>query len=174
MVSPSLAGEINRARVLKVLYSRGPLTRPELARATGSTRATIGSIVQPLLDQGVLTEGEPLAIGAQGGKPARPVWFADDGWLVGAMILLPKRAEVALVSASGRVVDTRPVAFGPGRIRHGVVVDRLAAAMRELAGPQLPLLRGVGVAIGGIVDTRTGDIVRVDLVPGLNGLGIGP
>jgi predicted NBD/HSP70 family sugar kinase len=59
-------------------------------------------------------------------------------------------------------------------MRHDVVADRLAEAMRALAGPRLRLVRGVGVAVGGIVDTRTGDIVRVDLLPGLNGLNIGP
>ena len=41
----SRAGEVNRARVLKTLYANGPLARPELARLTGSTRATIGQIV---------------------------------------------------------------------------------------------------------------------------------
>jgi len=74
IVSASLAGELNRARVLKTLYAHGPLPRPELARLTGSTRATIGQIVQPLLDDGVLEELEPLASGVQGGKPARPLW----------------------------------------------------------------------------------------------------
>ena len=74
IVSASLAGELNRARVLKTLYAHGPLPRPELARLTGSTRATIGQIVQPLLDDAVAEELEPLARGVQGGKPARPLW----------------------------------------------------------------------------------------------------
>ena len=52
MLSSSRAGEVNRARVLKTLYANGPLARPELARLTGSTRATIGQIVQPFLDEG--------------------------------------------------------------------------------------------------------------------------
>jgi hypothetical protein len=74
MLSSSRAGEVNRARVLKTLYANGPLARPELARLTGSTRATIGQIVQPFLDEGLLEEQAPLASGARGGKRARPVW----------------------------------------------------------------------------------------------------
>ena len=63
MLSSSRAGEVNRARVLKTLYANGPLARPELARLTGSTRATIGQIVQPFLDEGLLEEQAPLASG---------------------------------------------------------------------------------------------------------------
>jgi hypothetical protein len=70
MLSSSRAGEVNRARVLKTLYANGPLARPELARLTGSTRATIGQIVQPFLDEGLLEEQAPLASGARGGKRA--------------------------------------------------------------------------------------------------------
>src|SRR4051812_24308063 len=84
MLSSSRAGEVNRARVLKTLYANGPLARPELARLTGSTRATIGQIVQPFLDEGLLVEQAPLASGARGGKRARPVWFSSAGWPVGA------------------------------------------------------------------------------------------
>ncbi len=174
MLSPAQAGALNRARVLRTLYDRGPLPRPELARATGSTRATIGQIVQPMLDGGLLFEGEPLASGSQGGKRARPLWFSDDGWLVGAAVLLPRGAQVALVSAGGQILDTRTVSFGPGRIEHPVVIARLATALRDVAGTSMSALRGVGVAVGGLVDTVSGEIVRVDLVPRFDELAIGP
>src|SRR4029079_7043384 len=76
MLSSSRAGEVNRARVLKTLYANGPLARPELARLTGSTRATIGQIVQPFLDEGLPEEQDPLTSGARGGERARPAVFA--------------------------------------------------------------------------------------------------
>jgi predicted NBD/HSP70 family sugar kinase len=35
-------------------------------------------------------------------------------------------------------------------------------------------VRGIGIAVGGMVDTQTGHIVRVGLVPGFDGLPVGP
>jgi predicted NBD/HSP70 family sugar kinase len=174
MVSASRAGELNRARVLKTLYAHGALARPELARLTGSTRATIGQIVQPLLEEGILREQDPIASGIRGGKPARPIWFSDDGWPVGAVLLLPGRAQAATVTTSGRILAVGTVTFGVRRVRHDVVVARLTECLREVTSAMPSPLRGIGIAVGGIVDTRTGDVVRVNLSPGLNGLAIGP
>src|SRR5690349_13829893 len=174
MVSASRAGELNRARVLKTLYAHGPLARPELARLTGSTRATIGQIVQPLLDEGVLQEQHPIASGIRGGKPARPVWFSDDGWPVGAVLLLPGGAQAALVTTSGRIVATATVKFGARKLRHQAIVTRLTDCLAEVIATATSPLRGIGVAVGGMVDTGTGDVVRVGLAPWLNGLAIGP
>jgi predicted NBD/HSP70 family sugar kinase len=174
MVSASRAGELNRARVLKTLYAHGPLARPELARLTGSTRATIGQIVQPLLDEGVLQEQNPIASGIRGGKPARPVWFSDDGWPVGAVLLLPGGAQAALITTSGRIVAAATVKFGARKLKHEAIVARLTDCLQGVIATATSPLRGIGVAVGGMVDTTTGDVVRVGLAPGLNGLAIGP
>jgi predicted NBD/HSP70 family sugar kinase len=174
MVSASRAGELNRARVLKTLYAHGPLARPELARLTGSTRATIGQIVQPLIDEGVLQEQNPIASGVRGGKPARPVWFSDDGWPVGAVLLLPGGAQAALVTTSGRVVAVAGVKFPARPLRHEAIVARLTDCLNEVIATATSPLRGIGIAVGGMVDTQTGDVVRMGLAPGLNGLAIGP
>lgn len=171
MVSPSLAGQLNRGRVLKTLYANGPLPRPELARLTSSTRATIGQIVQPLLDEGLLVELDPIASGAQGGKPARPIWFAEHGWPVGALLLLPTGARAALVDAAGTVQASATIRLRPRRADHDAVTQELIGLLREVtAGTPL---KGIGVAVGGMVDTETGEIVRFDLSPALNGLPVG-
>jgi hypothetical protein len=46
--------DAGRARVLQALYELGPLSRAELSRVTGDSRAGITGIVQTLLDEGVL------------------------------------------------------------------------------------------------------------------------
>ncbi len=174
MVSTTRAGELNRARLLKTLYAHGPLARPELARLTGSTRATIGQIVQPLIDEGVLDEHDPMASGIRGGKPARPVWFAADGWPVAAALLLPDGAQAALVTASGRIVTAASVKFEPGQSDHAVIVQQVTECLNQVIAQAPAPLRGIGIAVGGMVDTETGDVVRFDLAPALNGLPLGP
>lgn len=174
MVSTMLAGELNRARVLKTLYAVGPLSRSELARLTGSTRATIGQIVQPLLDQGLLEEHEAVASGVHGGKPPRPIWFSHGGWTVGAILLLPEGAQVALVTAGGQIQASTTLSYDLADQDQTVIAGKLAEAITELTSQAKTPVRGIGIAVGGMVDTDTGTIVRVDLAPWQNGLAIGP
>lgn len=174
MVSTMLAGELNRARVLKSLYAAGPLSRSELARMTGSTRATIGQIVQPLLDQGLLQEHEPTASGVHGGKPPRPVWFSDDGWTVGAMLMLPGGAQVALVTAGGQIKESTSLKFDLADQDQDTIVTKLADAMNDLIAKSKSPVRDIGIASAGMVDTKAGTVVRVDAASWQNGLAIGP
>ncbi len=174
MLSSSRAGEVNRARVLKTLYANGPLPRPELARLTGSTRATIGQIVQPFLDEGLLEEQDPLASGARGGKRARPVWFSGAGWPVGAVLMLPEGAQAAVVTAGGDVTSRASIRFRPTKSNHDLIAGRLTGLLREVTANAALPLRGIGIAVAGMVDTETGQIVRSDLAPGFNGLSVGP
>ncbi|HEU5270632.1 MAG TPA: helix-turn-helix domain-containing protein, partial [Jatrophihabitans sp.] len=47
-----------------------PGSRAELAQRTGLTKATVSSLVDSLIAQGILAEGEPAT--ARVGRPARP------------------------------------------------------------------------------------------------------
>src|ERR1044072_5158082 len=75
-----------------------PCFAPLPARPRGPPAATCAQLAQPLLDEGVLEELEPLASGVQGGKPARPLWFSDDGGPVGAVVVLPQGVKAAAVA----------------------------------------------------------------------------
>ena len=76
LLSASTMGDVNRSRLLRALCDHGPLSRADLARMASVTRATIGGIVNDLLDAGMLEELEARPSAGQVGKPARPVWFA--------------------------------------------------------------------------------------------------
>lgn len=167
--------DAGRARVLQALYELGPLSRAELSRVTGDSRAGITGIVQLLLDEGVLAEQGTRPSSPAGGKPSRPLWISPEAPPIGAAHLVPGRVEFALVSAAGQVLtlDSAPVPDGDRETAGHRIADSLAdglAGIREAAGR--PLL-GVGVAVGGMVDTDTGTVVRIALAPELNGLPLG-
>ncbi|MER7209011.1 ROK family transcriptional regulator [Streptosporangium sp. NPDC000239] len=167
------AGRVNQGRVLQALHDLGPLSRADLARLTGVSRATIGSIVQPLLEGGLLVEGEPQRGAAPGGKPARPLWFAPDSPPLAAVHLVPGWVEAALVRADGgilAVASGRFRATAPAATVVDCVVDQLNAV---LAGSTARAL-GVGIAVGGIVESTSGTIVACNLMPELSGLPLGP
>ncbi|MCA1221292.1 ROK family protein [Streptomyces sp. 8L] len=168
------ANEANRVRVLQLLYDVGPLSRADLAKLTGVTRTTIGSIVQPMIDNGVLVEGAPRSSGAVGGKPARPLWFSRDGQPIGAVHLMPGRVQAAAVSPVGEVLATSSGVFRAEAANGSAAVDLVVDCLRRVLPPGGRRPLGVGVAIGGMVDTDSGTIVEASLAPALSGLPLAP
>lgn len=156
-------GNANRARILRLLYESGALTRADLATRLGVSRATISTIVQPLLDQGVLLEQAPRSAGENGGKPARPLWFGADR-CVGSVYLSADDCTVAAVTMVGEVVELvrRPI---EDPSPEGIM--RLLAELTEtVLTPRS--LSGVGVAFAGMVDTATGSLLASYRRPSVN------
>jgi predicted NBD/HSP70 family sugar kinase len=174
LISPNTVSQVNRARVLQALYDIGPLSRADLARLTEVSRATIGTIVQPMIDNGMLAEGDPQPSSASGGKPSRPLWFSPTSQPIAAVHLLPGHVETALVSAGGTILTTATRQYSADTRDTALVVDAVTDALDDLFTPDRPAALGVGIAVGGMVNTDTGTIVQVNLAPGLAGLPIGP
>ncbi|BCJ28908.1 ROK family transcriptional regulator [Actinocatenispora sera] len=72
LISPERLGVVNRMRVLAALHAAGPQSRAQLARTFRVSRATVGTILQPLLDSGVLVEAAAPAGGRAPGPDPRP------------------------------------------------------------------------------------------------------
>ncbi|HUM82952.1 MAG TPA: ROK family transcriptional regulator [Lachnospiraceae bacterium] len=66
--SKELIRDINTALVLRTIITDGPLSRADISKKLGLTKATISSIVQPLLDRSLVFEDAP-ASSAVGRKP---------------------------------------------------------------------------------------------------------
>jgi len=170
LISPSRAGATNRGRVLEVLHRGGPASRSDLARKLGVSRATVATIVQPMIDAGLLIEDGPVASSKSGGKPARPLWFSHDGPLLGSVQIGPNSATAAIIGIDGTIRARSDVSY-----RGDASSDSLAAAITRITdecfGGQN--LMGVGVASSGMVDTDSGHIISMYLTPGFDGMGVG-
>lgn len=175
LISHSATGRLNRIRLLQMLYDTGPLSRAELARIAGVAKTTVGSIVQPMLDQGILVEGEPQPSSVRGGKPARPIWFSATGRPLAAAHLGPGTVHAALVSPTGVILDAAEGRFS-GQWSSPASIIRCVAETIEhvLPASDGPSVLGLGVGVGGIVNTDEGSIVEVNLAPRLSGLALGP
>ncbi|MEW9308419.1 ROK family protein [Labrys portucalensis] len=173
LISSSSIGLANRGRVLQVLFDLGPTSRAELARHVGVNRATITGIIQPLIDQGILVEGEPLPSKEGGGKPARPIWFAEDAAPICAVLLMHDGVHCCLVSLDGTITAEVRAPFP----EDAATVEPLIDILFNCVGQVLDLAHrpplGIGVAAGGMIDTDTGTIVAVNLAPLLDGFPLG-
>lgn len=154
LLSSSDVGQVNRARVIRRLYEDGPLTRADLATSMDVSRATIGQVVQPLLDHAVLIEQAPRTAGVSGGKPSRPLWFGQTQ-SVGAVYLSADECIVAALSMDGRITVEQRATLDGSRATDDM------ATLQHLCGSVFAdrSLLGVGVAFAGTVDTTSGELI---------------
>lgn len=161
-------GSMNRARVMRLLYTQGPLTRADLAGQLDVSRATIGTLVQPLIDNGALVEQAPLSVGELGGKPARPLWFGS-AHTVGSIYLSSDECVVAAVAPDGTIkrLEQEPIADDDPR---SLMDQILRVSQRALTDCRLA---GIGAAFAGMVDTTSGELLANYRRPAIGLLPIG-
>lgn len=160
-------GPANRARLIRLLHREGPQSRSDLAGALGVSRATVSTIVQPVLDAGLLVELAPVQQGARpgasrAGKPARPLWFSDAA-LLGCAYISGDGLHQAILRMDGEIVQEQRVPLDDDDPIGGIV----AASEGFFAGSTV---LGLGIAAAGMVDTDQGAILEIYRAPALTGM----
>ena len=150
MATPEDARRANRSLLLRTLHRAGPMSRADLAKITGLTRATVSAVVRDLIDDAVVEE---LGLSTAGGvgKPATLVNVDADGrHMICLDLSEPALFVGAVVNLAGKVVVRRTYDRQGKTGRSAVTLVRRIC--RELlADAERPLL-GIGIASPGIVD----------------------
>lgn len=142
--------------VLQVVYRNGPLTRAQLAKYTGLSKASISNLTRDLLSEGLLRETSAPRSGRGQGRPnvlldVNP----NHGWFAGVRID-EASMRLTLTDLKGNAEKSEVVAFAHDPEETAVLIreelDRLAK--RERISHER--LLGLGIAVSGIVDYRTG------------------
>ena len=174
LLSARTVGDLNRAAVLRALVVHGPSSRSDLARLANVTRATIGTIVQGLIDDGLLEELEaedtaaPPRV-ARVGKPARPVWFVAGAGTVAAIELRSRLVRGALVDARGHLDHALDVPISDAS--DGAEIERAVLAVVERLKTHRSLI-GIGISAPGTCDAVAGEVLGSIHVPGAVGYGL--
>ena len=147
---PAQARAHNRAVVLGRLFHAGPVSRADLARATGLTRVTVSEIVADLLTDGLVAE---LGIRPQGrvGKPATLVGLrGTEHHIVAVDLQRLSSVRGAVLDLTGAVVAETTADLhgltGPAALT--AVEDFLRSALATASEKVL----GVGIGTPGVVD----------------------
>jgi predicted NBD/HSP70 family sugar kinase len=153
----STSREINRRIALTVIHEHQPISRAELARRMKVTRGVAGVLVQELIDQDLIYEG---AIGeaAFGRKPTLLHIKTHDRLAIAVDIRFSK-TYLMICDLSGRQValEAYDTIFSvPDFVRD------LASRIRRLIKTHgiTVGVQGVGVAVPGMVDQRTGQVLK--------------
>ena len=169
LLSSSVVGSANRGLVIQALFDLGPTSRAELARRAGVNRTTISGIVQPLIDEQVLVENEPGRAESRGGKPGRPLWFSPSARPICGVLLMPDAVRACLVTLDGAIIGENRIALPAGDGPVAPIIKAVKRAMRAALAEAARKPLGVGLAVGGMVDTNQGAIVAMNLAPSLDG-----
>jgi predicted NBD/HSP70 family sugar kinase len=144
--------------VLNLVHHHGPKSRAELTRATGLNRSTIADLVSELIESELVSETQPSAP-ARVGRPSPIVSIRSDQV---AAVVNPDvdSIHIALVGLGGTV--QRRVRYrcanSPTPDDAVNVVGAVIDAMLQDIESRFTV-RGVGVAIPGLVDSRNGSVV---------------
>lgn len=148
--------QYNRQQVLRMLR-QSPLSRAELARQTGLTRAAISLIAEELIETGVLRESSHTPAAARGRTPVLLELCPDAFYCLGIHINR-QRCRIGICDFAGSLVE-ETVLYPEGNADE--TVDRIAqtceALLKHRSLPREKIL-GVGVVTPGPVDSQSGEI----------------
>lgn len=154
VASSELTRDINRDTVLERIRALQPISRVDLARASGLQPSTVSSIVEQLLRELWIRESAMVKT-ARGRRPT--LLFLNDEVVFLVADVRRTQATVAVVDLNGRFLDRRTVPLSKFGERS---VDLLTAQMQHLRSLYAHLnFRGVGVSLPGRVDPRTNQLV---------------
>ena len=148
--------EHNRDLVLKVFFDHESISRAEIARITGLTRATVSSIVSSFLDEGLVEyigRGESI-----GGKaPDMLSLIPDARYLVG-INLEEEQFVGAIVNLRGEIKDD--VTLSLGQTDGQAAVELIYQILDKLLTHHWTPVVGIGIAAPGLINTTEGVVVN--------------
>lgn len=165
---------LNSTRMKQRNYSRflrelrfTPMTRAQVARIMGLSRAAAGIIAEELLNAGILREG-PLAV--EGHYSSKALFWNAYSFHIAGVNLGRDSMKVGLIDFCGKVIDT--ATFPNAEFKNSTeAVGQAALTIKRMLRMHAPAgkLLGVGVASPGPLDTESGVIINppgFDLVRG--------
>lgn len=160
VASSELTRDLNRDAVLELIRSLQPISRVDLARASGLQPSTISSIVEYLLNERWIRESAMVKT-ARGRRPTLLSLNDDVVFLVAD--IRPSHAVVALIDLNGRFLERKALPIGRSP---AASLARIAATMQEFRHQHSAhAVQGVGVSLPGRVDPKTDRLLLAPNLP---------
>lgn len=149
---------INQQKVLRLIYTEGPIARVELAERIGLTQQTITNIVNRLLKDDVILETNGTSSGG-GRKPIPLIINSRNMYAIGI--------EIAVQYVRGSLMDfenntikevTEFVPRYESEEHPLEYIDKVVNELRAFIPDQLNL-KGIGCSIQGLVDSQKGMVI---------------
>src|SRR5437868_13894924 len=152
--SSEVVRDINRRIVLNLIRTRQPISRADLARASGMQRSTISLIVEELVEEHWVLEG-PTGRLPRGRRPTF-LRLNDDRVIIGVDIR-PTQITVALADANGKFTS-QEVLGTPSDPQ--LALKRLIESIQRIKSScRGKMIEGVGISLPGRFDHTVNRLV---------------
>lgn len=159
-----LIREINQNLLLNLVRTQGPISRADLSKRTHLVPATVSQIAQSLLERGLINEvGEGSSSG--GRRPMLLRLEPQAGFVIGVK-LLERSIAAAVTDLEATVLHYAESARNPSQSLDStltVLTQVIEAALRDSRVDRQKVL-GVGIGIGGVVDSARGVCVHSSIL----------
>jgi predicted NBD/HSP70 family sugar kinase len=166
--------ERNSVRLIDALRRHGTASRSDLARLTGLSRTTVGSLVADLQARGLVIEHDNGGPSAQSAKGRPPIFLRLDP-SVGVAVGIDfdhDRVRVALADLSSTVLgeDCREIDVDHSPAEAIATALELMHRLRRSTNVDDTQIVGAGVGLPGPIDRRTCTLGSSLILPGWTGL----
>ena len=146
--------DINKRVVLNLIRTKQPISRADLARASGLQRSTVSLIVEELIEDNWVIEG-PTGRLPRGRRPTF-LRLNDDRVIIGVDVR-PIQITVALADVNGRFTSQETMATPPDP-KAGIdgIIERIQRMQRSCRGKKI---EGIGISLPGRVDRASERLV---------------
>jgi glucokinase-like ROK family protein len=151
-----LMREINSMQVLQQIRVRGPISRPELAEATGLGLSTISNIVTELLDNKLVREvGEG---DSSGGRRPGLLDINESARYAFGVKIGPEKVWISMFDLRARQIRLEEIALSQSETPETLFVQmsEVIDGMRRHAKLPRHSILGIGVSTSGVIDAATG------------------
>jgi predicted NBD/HSP70 family sugar kinase len=152
--------EHNLALVLGRVAAAEGLSRARVAAATGLTKATVSSLVDTLIEAGLVAEAG-LDAGPRVGRPAAALALSPSGPVAVGVEVNVDEVRACAVDLAGAVLIRERVLGDLRGLPVPAVLDRAAGVLRRVTAEATAggrRLAGVGVAVPGLVEAGAADV----------------
>jgi len=152
---PELLKQLNRRAVMSVLTTAKKISRSEIARRTGLSRASVSILVDELIEAGL---AEEAGVGeSTGGRPPILVRLKRTSRMVIGAEMVDNEWIIVAVDLAARIQRKLVVSIGNGSAE--AALQTLIKGIKELLPViPVPLLPAIGLGTPGLVDHDTGVI----------------
>jgi predicted NBD/HSP70 family sugar kinase len=164
-IGPSLLGKMNERQVLRVVQTRGPVSRADVVRYSGISAPTVSKATAALLRAGLLEEID--APEAARGRPAKKLRLATERAQVLGVVIDAGECRVVAAGLDGRLRDETVLTIATPE-SYDPLIKALARAAAVLVRERDATL-GIGISMPGLIDHRQRKGVLSPNVPATDG-----
>lgn len=159
--SHMLLKSINQQKVLFLIHSEGLISRVELAEKTGLSRQTVTNIVNRLLKEKIIVEGELIDLEAGSGRKRVGLHINSGRFYAIGLELAGKyiRGKVYNLRQEAIISAERTIhKYGSIDVMLGLLHEVIDELLNQV--PNTSKVKGIGISMQGLVDSHHGIVLR--------------